>query len=414
MPPSPQCPHSRPLSPLTLPPAHAIVPILWLALTLSSVFDARRSRKSAFPRPIPLLLAVAAFSIALVAAFHHHYLTTPHPHLHPTTRQATDDFPTADPPPPTPSAPPASQPVAQSPLPAPAPPAPAPLPPPPQQQQPPVNPPPTLDQCAAPLTRMQVFLLLEGLAEAFLLGLRLFSSDDPDEPTLNISFRSFTVIRGIYAIIVLIINVSVVWIGGGRVGECTFSFFIYDSNYNELSHHRLLTNSAFLRSSLAFPVLPYCRLASTPGTPNYLRPPCFVCRRLSLLCYSSNVSFDQFVSSSPFFNIIWHRLFASSSLPLTHPQFSSISISTASQWTPLNQSAATRRSEPQTLPRPIPVHTKQTVATHQHERVARTIGAETGDLEDTLQEPARGLPMKSLASDLIAAVAPSTCSDQLA
>lgn len=67
---------------------------------------------------------------------------------------------------------------------------------------------------------MQVILLLEFLLECMFFVVRCLATNDEDEPTFDISFRTFTLVRAIYAVPVLILNASILWIGGGRIGEC--------------------------------------------------------------------------------------------------------------------------------------------------------------------------------------------------
>ncbi|KAI0559950.1 Radical SAM domain protein [Gracilaria domingensis] len=98
---------------------------------------------------------------------------------------------------------------------------------------------PPLSECGGPLFRMQIVLLLELCFEILFLFLRCFAErDDDDDDTstsgttdtnasIQINMRAYILIRAIYTVPVLIINVSIYWIGGGPTGACL-------SNYSEL------------------------------------------------------------------------------------------------------------------------------------------------------------------------------------
>lgn len=71
--------------------------------------------------------------------------------------------------------------------------------------------------------RMQVLLLLEFIAEVIFLIIQCLAANDDDEPTCDISFRMFTLIRAIYAVPVTALNASILFIGGKPTGSCKFS-----------------------------------------------------------------------------------------------------------------------------------------------------------------------------------------------
>lgn len=67
---------------------------------------------------------------------------------------------------------------------------------------------------------MQVILLLEFIMETMFVFIRCLATNDEEDPTIDISFRAFLLIRAIYAVPVLILNASILWMGGGKAGEC--------------------------------------------------------------------------------------------------------------------------------------------------------------------------------------------------
>lgn len=69
---------------------------------------------------------------------------------------------------------------------------------------------------------MQVLLLLEFLAECAFLLARCLASNNEDDPTCQMSFRQFTMARAVYAVPVIALNASILFIGGGPTGSCKF------------------------------------------------------------------------------------------------------------------------------------------------------------------------------------------------
>lgn len=213
-------------------------PLLYLLLSVHLLHDTVSLRRTrAAPHQVAaLLLCVFSLSLFVASLFHVHY-TTSHQRpdaasmtLHPLLRQVATPAPgnPALPPPvaPSPSPMPPTAPVTQPPpsdtVVQPAPVGPGV----PQQPGAPVDgggrrtDGPTLDECRGGLLRMQVLLLLEFLAECGFLVLRLLSTNDEDEPTCEISFRVFTLFRAVYAVPVVALNASILFIGGSPTGSC--------------------------------------------------------------------------------------------------------------------------------------------------------------------------------------------------
>ena len=96
----------------------------------------------------------------------------------------------------------------------------------------------SLDNCSGGLVRMQVVLFIELLCEIFFVLVRCLadaqfdddssssssssttSSSSSSSDTIDITYRGFVFVRGIYTIPVIIINAAIYWIGGGNTGAC--------------------------------------------------------------------------------------------------------------------------------------------------------------------------------------------------
>lgn len=81
---------------------------------------------------------------------------------------------------------------------------------------------------------MLVVLLLELCFEFLFLFVRCFADQTVLSPpgrgearAVDITYRGYVFVRGMYAIVVLIINCCVYWIGGGPNGACMFYFAFF-------------------------------------------------------------------------------------------------------------------------------------------------------------------------------------------
>lgn len=101
----------------------------------------------------------------------------------------------------------------------------------------------SLDSCSGGLVRMQVVLFIELLCEIFFVLVRCLadaqfdddssssssthttSSSSSSSSSIDITYRGFVFVRGIYTVPVIIINAAIYWIGGGNTGACKLFFF---------------------------------------------------------------------------------------------------------------------------------------------------------------------------------------------
>lgn len=191
------------------PLAMATASALWSVLSLRGVFTAFTSRGAA--RALGAFTAVAAAALALHAALH----AAPSPiDLRPLIRQV--DAPLIAPPP-LPS-------VAPAVVEAAAPPAPAAEPEPEPEsagEEAAVRPrfvKPRLEQCQGALVRMEIVLLLELLLECVFAIVGCVVLHDTE---LRRAVRKwFSTLRLLYTIPVVVLNLSVLWLGPAPTGSC--------------------------------------------------------------------------------------------------------------------------------------------------------------------------------------------------